>query len=225
MSDEKIGITTTFKDYIEHARETMPEDAYDIFLSSIVGGIKWEIQEIDKLPEGSTRAKIIHYRIDKAITSFFKRNPKAKKAVSCFGCTQSGCCHTNVDITSDEAELYAELVERGLKIDLERLERQAAVPDGIEERFKAWGTLSFEERRCVFLSDEGRCRIYENRPFVCRKWHVQADPSTCADYNGGGMIQIVQFAEIIASAAFSKLKAGRLPKMLKAAIEKRKNKK
>jgi hypothetical protein len=48
---------------------------------------------------------------------------------------------------------------------------------------------------------------------------VAEEHYTCDDYNGTGLIQVIQRAEELASAAFSFLESGRLPGMVKKALE------
>lgn len=224
----KIGLTISLSNVLQKARETVsPEEMLQI--ESRVGhAIHDEAEALRSLPDGKTKALIIHSRTQKSVDAHFKNSVKDKEMVSCFKCTRSGCCHTQVDITEDEAELYAGLIRDGLDIDKELLDRQAATCDqvgllktDVEKRSDDWGELSFEERKCIFLSKEGKCRVYDNRPMVCRKWFTTEDPKSCDDYNYRGIICTVFNAEIIASAAFTNSNSGRLPTMVKLALEKK----
>jgi Fe-S-cluster containining protein len=218
----KIGATKGLKDLVNRVEESFPREEFESWVLQLANRIQAQITELQGIPAGPTRARILHARIQESIDVFFAKSPVNKKMVSCFGCKFSGCCHTNVDITTDEAALYAEKIKSGeVPINHQRLNRQAAVSDKLEsgEKFDEWGKLSFDERRCVFLSPEGRCRIYDDRPFVCRKWYVAEEHYTCDDYNGTGLIQVIQRAEELASAAFSFLESGRLPGMVKKALE------
>lgn len=179
-----------------------------------------ETSELSSVPKGKIRARIAHDRVSKALDVELTKHPKFKASISCFNCTQSGCCHTNVDITESEAELLADRVPAE---NMERLIKQAAVHDtdktpdnqnrNDEKYFSEWKKLSFEDRACPFLV-EGRCSVYEDRPSVCRKWLVTTDPKLCADIEHTGRIAIVETAEVISSVAFSIERSGRLARMI-----------
>lgn len=220
----ELKVSGALANLIRKAKALMSAERYVEFFLKISRDLERAVKEVEALPRGATRAKIVHSRAQAAIDTHFPKNPRDKKAVSCFGCTQSGCCHTNVDVTESEAVLLADLVESGaVKVDRDLLKLQAGISDEKEGKvgIRAWEKLSFENRRCVFLTAEGKCGVYEDRPSVCRKWFVTDDPKYCADYSHEGGVLIVKVAEIIANAAFLTDESGRLPKMLLAELERR----
>lgn len=44
---------------------------------------------------------------------------------------------------------------------------------------QAFLDLSYENRKCIFLNDEGACQVYEDRPSVCRTNAVLGRPDQC----------------------------------------------
>ena len=103
-----------------------------------------------------------------------------------------------MEVTRDEAELLAAVVAEGLPIDRERLARQAARPRGAA----AWRDPGDPDNRCVFLDDDGACRVYPRRPSACRRLLVVSPPAECRP--GGAPVPItIPLAELAISAALS----------------------
>lgn len=163
------------------------------------------------------RAKVVHKEIDYFVDEVLA-NPTAQANVKCKkGC--SACCHTQVSITDDEAEVLATLVKEGHAIDRERLNLQALVSEQASMFYK----LDYEDRKCVFLNSKGECSIYENRPSVCRSNLSLSEPSQCSTEDGIEKPQRLLLTEkadmvIIAAFATSK-KTGSLPKLLKEKLK------
>lgn len=88
------------------------------------------------------------------------------------GC--SHCCHGPVEIWPQEAALLVDAARAaGIGIDQARLERQSRhTPD-------TWRHQPAADRACVFLGDDGACRVYAARPNACRKLLVTSDPALC----------------------------------------------
>lgn len=138
----------------------------------------------------------------------------AKQLVKCQkGC--SACCHTQVSVNSDEAQLLAtRILEDGIKIDLDKLEKQALVKnDGL-----VWFKLDYSDRGCVFLNEQGACRVYTDRPAVCRTNNVISDPRTCDTSDGAHhSIRLLKtdLADMVTIAAYNaSQEGGVLPYML-----------
>ncbi|RPJ67707.1 MAG: YkgJ family cysteine cluster protein [Alphaproteobacteria bacterium] len=90
------------------------------------------------------------------------------------GC--SGCCHTQVSVTEDEAELLISRIAKDVKINYAALAIQAQAGNDADEFYK----LSFEERKCVFLGSNNTCQVYNDRPSVCRTNTVLGEASQCS---------------------------------------------
>ena len=141
---------------------------------------------------GIDRARVFHQRMDAQMKAAEQCKPSCHK-----GC--SGCCHCEVEITTDEADLLAHVVRDGLEIDRERLARQAHRA----RKSPAWVVPLSSESRCVFLGDDGACRVYDDRPAVCRRHMVSSPPESCVTL--GAAISPIQVprAEILLSAAIA----------------------
>ncbi len=170
------------------------------------------------------RARFAHKQVDEALDELWKANPLAAQATSCKkGCT--ACCHTQVSVTKDEAELLACRVGKDVLIDQERLERQARAKDSSSE----WYKLSYEDRRCVFLGSDGECQVYEDRPSVCRSNYVFSPPEDCLTKDGNirpVRLLIPEKADMVTMAHFLESRDnGDLPRLLKQNLDKRKDQK
>ncbi len=157
-----------------------------------------------KLNTAIRRARYFHQQVDEAVTSF-KSTLSNPELIRCKkGC--SACCHTGAGVTEDEAELMASLINGGLSIDHGKLERQVSA--------KNWYSLSYEERGCIFLNENKECRIYHDRPAVCRTNHVLSDPKFCETKDGIEQTQRVLLTEeanmLIAASFIAAKKTGTL---------------
>lgn len=155
--------------------------------------------EIANLPAGPDRARAVHARVSQLQEAFLARRPDLAAQVRCAkGC--SACCRVRVGITRDEAQLLAERVKGGLAIDVERLALQAACLDA-----SAHFQLPLEVARCVFLGEDGGCRVHDDRPTACRLVLVASDPALCATQDLAAQITavIAPDAELLGTAALS----------------------
>lgn len=163
--------------------------------------------KLDLVPPGASRARLLHTLTDEALRS------AASVQSSCLkGC--AACCHYNVEVTSDEAQLLASLVRQGTSIDMDRLRQQASW----ERTGPEWSRFLNPQNRCVFLSESNECRVYAHRPFSCRKLLVSTPAQNC--FTEGAAIQPLGLleAEVLQSAALHMegTSFNSLPKMLLA---------
>lgn len=136
------------------------------------------IENLNHKTDSLSRTKFIHSLIDNFNRDNFD-HPLVKKYSPCkIGC--SACCHTQVSATIDEAQVLVDLINEGLAIDHDLLEKQARAQDDPE----AYQKLSFEDRKCVFLDSKSACRVYDNRPSVCRTNAVLGEASQCDTSKG-----------------------------------------
>jgi Fe-S-cluster containining protein len=124
------------------------------------------------------RAELTHKLIDLEIEQLFS-DPVVSENVTCKK-SCSACCHTQVSVTKDEAELLAKEVLQGTKVDIHRLRHLAEAGNESALFYKS----SYEQRACPFLSQEGNCEVYENRPSVCRTNHVVSEAELCETRDG-----------------------------------------
>jgi len=58
-------------------------------------------------------------------------------------------------------------------LDKARLERQS------QYTMDTWRQQPAADTACVFLGEDGACKVYESRPNACRKLLVVTDPALC----------------------------------------------
>ena len=59
------------------------------------------------------------------------------------------------------------------------------------------------ENRCVFLGEDGNCRVYEDRPASCRKLLVVSAPTECGQPGGEVKPITIPMAEVVLSTMVS----------------------
>ena len=129
------------------------------------------------------------------------------------GC--SHCCHEPVEIWPQEAALLVEGARAaGIVLDRARLERQGRYT------METWREQPAADTACVFLGEDGACRVYEFRPNACRKLLVVSDPKLC-DAANNALDEVERWicweAEIMESAALETFGAALMPRWLLAA--------
>lgn len=135
------------------------------------------------------------------------------------GC--SACCYTQVSVTEEEAELLAKKVESGISIDKLKLYNQSQAQNNAEK----WYQMDHSKRGCVFLDENENCRVYEDRPAVCRTNFALSDPKFCDTSDGVERPQrllLTVKADLVVAVAYSESRsAGALPYMLDKALKRR----
>lgn len=144
------------------------------------------LEKLKGMPSPIERARFVHAEIERFNKEIFS-HPLVQKLSPCkMGCT--ACCHTQVSVSHDEATLLAQHVREGLSIDQDLLQKQ--MDAGNEE--DGYYRLSYGERRCVFLDEKGACRIYHDRPSVCRTNAVIGDALQCDSTTKPGQMTLVR---------------------------------
>ncbi|MDO9181420.1 MAG: YkgJ family cysteine cluster protein, partial [Bacteriovorax sp.] len=169
---------------------------------------------LKKMASPLERARFVHHIVDDYNREIFA-HPIVQKFLPCkVGC--SGCCHTQVGVTEDEAELLANRVTEGVKIDFARLEKQVQVGNNPENFY----LLSYADRRCVFLGTDDSCQVYNDRPSVCRTNAVLGEASQCSPVEGEGEGQTIRLLKTeqadmaIMGSFFMSKESGTLPHMV-----------
>jgi len=162
-------------------------------------------------------AREIHINIDGVLARDRNRSTASSEIRCRAGCAH--CCHEPVEIWPHEAALLiATARDAGVELDYARLQRQSQF--GIDD----WRQQLARDRACVFLGDDGRCKVYEVRPNACRKLLVLTDPSLCdADRHPPDSVErwFSLEAEILESAALEVYGAALLPRSLLTALNER----
>ena len=176
-----------------------------------LGIVQFILDKISRVSSPLKRARIIHKSIDEFNEEIFA-HPLVQQFSPCkVGCT--ACCHTQVSVTEDEAELLAQRIREGIEIDLELLEHQSKV----SEETGTFYQLKYEDRKCVFLDDSGACSVYEDRPSVCRTNAVLGDAQQCLVSGDTQQLRLVKTskADMVIYASFLHSKeSGSLPFMV-----------
>ena len=194
---------------VRQQQTTLPPEEFAAMMAAIKSVFDKYTAKLLEFAPGLDRGTALHQLMDREL------KVTAQFALSCHkGC--SGCCHYEVEITQDEAAILKNIVIDGLPVDLERLQLQAAR----ERQSPEWQRFGSPNNRCVFLSETGVCRVYNDRPSICRKHVVTTPVSACT--TAGEVVAPVQvlLAEILLSAELSLpgTKFGSLAKMLWQAL-------
>lgn len=183
--------------------------------------VKTVLESLSKFSSPLKRAKHLHKLVDEYNQEVFS-HPLVNQLSPCKqGC--SACCHTQVSVTEDEAILLLDCVEKGVAIDQERLKLQVNAGNDTGKYFQ----MSYDLRKCLFLSDEGTCKVYQNRPSVCRTNAVLGDASQCDTRVSLKPTRLVltQKADMVIFASFlHSASSGSLPFMLHKVIQERESK-
>lgn len=201
------------------AKQTYEALKCQIAFSSIS---QFVVDHLKKIASPLERARFVHNVVDDYNRAVFA-HPIVQQLSPCkAGC--SGCCHTQVSVTEDEAELLASRTSEGVKIDYSALQNQMRAGNDSDEFYK----LSFEERKCLFLGSDNKCQVYNDRPSVCRTNAVLGEASQCStkeDISKKQEIRLIKTPQadmaIIGSFLSSK-KSGTLAHMLGQIIFKNK---
>lgn len=194
---KKVFLTMNMKLQIDQWRETLPQREFDLKLREFIRRLEESKEDLLRIPAGVDRARSAYAVIDHLVADVKKHCPDAFAEVTCrAGC--AGCCHQSVQVSLDEVELLAQLVESGrVEIDRDLLKRQAEfVGDETE-----WWKLPASEKRCVFLNGQNKCSVYEDRPITCRKYFVTTDPAICSTPTAEVGVMNLIHVEIFGTAA------------------------
>ncbi|MBC7465003.1 MAG: YkgJ family cysteine cluster protein [Bdellovibrio sp.] len=184
--------TRILKTIFSNYQQTLTTEEYDSFVDFVHGMMIQMMRDLSQFSPGPERARRLQQLIE------LETDQHAHIKSSCHkGC--SACCHLEVEITTDEAALLSEAVDSGYIIDDFRLANLAMR----EKNDTKWKRGAINDNRCVFLSNEGACSVYDYRPSVCRKALVTSHPVECATELGNVAPIYMPKAEIIISAALN----------------------
>lgn len=167
-------------------------------------------EELRKIESPFERAAFVHGLIEKYNNEIFS-HPLVQKLSPCkLGC--SACCHTQVSVTQDEAIVLSDLIKNGTTVDVSLLEKQMSVREDEDQFYK----LTYQERKCIFLDENGACNIYENRPSVCRTNSVIGDALQCDSTSKPGQMTLVRTpkSDLVIYAFYLFSSGGVLPELV-----------
>ena len=212
LNKGNIFINEAVAQYIRNL-ENDPKEQKNLRL--IASKIKNTVHEINIEKEtGTLNYSNLKENFQRLIAIDLKESPHTSKITCSKGC--SFCCHIKVDTDILEATaIYNYCKDNNIEIDWDYVSKQT---DSGHDEHKWYKDKAL--RKCVFLSQAGECRIYESRPFGCRKHYSIDDPNKCNTDNGLGTFAkpLLINAEVMCiSLANSTIESGSLPEMLQKA--------
>ena len=86
------------------------------------------------------------------------------------------CCYGKIDMSSMEATYVVSYIHQmGIMINKAKSKRQNNVE---------FEKLAYRDKKCLMISKQGECMIYEARPMVCRIHNSVVEPERCEEKNG-----------------------------------------
>ena len=178
------------------------------------------LSKLSKLATATKRARFVHKLIDDYNLEVFA-HPLVKEFSPCQkGC--SACCHTQVSVTSDEAKLLVQRISEDTFINGSLLKKQAAAGNDAASFYE----LSYQERQCIFLDDKGGCKVYADRPSVCRTNAVLGEKEQCNTTDGNQQLCLIKTSKsdmVIYAAYLHSEQSGSLPMMVQKVLEESKH--
>lgn len=168
---------------------------------------------------GSREAPAMAAEVHGAIDALLDRDRGSSAESGAIRCRRgcSHCCHGPVEIWPQEAALLVDAARAaGIGIDLARVERQS------HHTAETWRHQPAADRACVFLGDDGACRVYSARPNACRKLLVTSDPALCdAEKHAPGAAErwFSWESEMLELAALEVFGRGLMPRLLLAELK------
>lgn len=188
-----MKLTRNLQILLDNYKSTLSEEHYLSFKRHVEKIMLNVLEELGGIPAGANRGRRVHELMDIEIQKAAEIKTSCKA-----GC--GACCHFEVEITADDADILAEAVKSGrLEVDRQRLSLLASR----ERHDTAWTKGVVRENRCLFLSEGNSCRAYLDRPSACRKLLVTSPSSDCGDPAGFPQPLLIPVAEIILSAALN----------------------
>ena len=163
-------------------------------------------------------APSVAQRVHAALDGVLERDrskDRTSRAIRCGkGCDH--CCKVPVEVFPHEAALLVRAArEAGIELDVPLLMRQSRY------NIDTWRTQPTLDKACVFLDDEGACKVYASRPNACRKLLVLTEPEFCDEerHSADRVGRWISWeAEILGSAALEVYGAELMPDALLAAL-------
>ena len=112
---------------------------------------------------------------------------------ACRTCDKAYCCEYQVEVGITASE-FDTIVEYITPAQIERARIQLNNPSPIV----IGGKPTY---RCPFLSEEGKCEIYDQRFMICAIYSVVGDNVQCSLANKEGSVAVVNPAEVIINTA------------------------
>lgn len=162
-------------------------------VSNISAEVFWkELRTISEnyLAAGKERSQIFHQIIDEKLAALIERDKRyGYPPPYCHkGCCN--CCHEVIYCTDEEAEaIHKYCQENKISIDYEKIKRQLTHIEVDQKNdhtgITTWNDQKEEDQSCVFLDKtDGACKVWQERPFVCRVHLAEKTNQYCRPHNG-----------------------------------------
>ena len=160
-------------------------------LDSVYKTYREIVDLLKTIPAGAGRAGWVYKLVEK------HRSASSSSSSSSSSCQRKcgGCCHGRVEINTEEAEALVRSAEHhGWEIDSVRLK--------IQKDFRVKDFESADElvARCVFLGEDQLCKVYNERPMVCRNHFVTTPRANCSTPEAPKDLVADLMPELIAAA-------------------------
>lgn len=192
----RLAHTTALGEFLKNAQSRGDHETVQYVVEKVIENAN----VLRKMTPGANRARVVHRKIEEEKAKVAEEKPERAKKISCRnGC--AFCCHIQVHVTPDEADLMAERVRGGLEIDMAKLKEMTTLPEDNDE---FWIRQPIPLKKCIFLGDDNLCSVYDDRPAVCRNYEVTSPPEKCDTENlhdDGVYCEIIPLAEMMASSA------------------------
>ncbi|WP_413587037.1 YkgJ family cysteine cluster protein [Bdellovibrio sp. HCB274] len=203
-------LTRSLKKFIADYEAQLDAQTFTAFLYNLDEEITNQANLFASLPTHEDRARTLHKLVEEETAKATDVPLSCQK-----GC--SACCHMEVEVTSYEAEILKNLVQKGHPIDHQRLQAQSQR----ELQDPQWkqGPRNHASQ-CVFLKDN-TCSIYEHRPVMCRRHSVSTPPKNCETLEAPITVRYFPRVDLLISAANEdqNMKIGPLAKMLSLSLQ------
>lgn len=136
------------------------------------------ITTLSKILNPIERVRFVHDMIDQEMSDL-NQNEAVKKLTACQkGC--AACCHTQVSVTKDEANLLTDRIMQGHPINWDNFHLQVKAENNTTD----FMSINYKNRACLFLDSDNACSVYEDRPSVCRTNAVVGNAEQCKNDDG-----------------------------------------
>lgn len=199
-------LTRSLKKFILDQQSTLQPAQFEEFIGSMHDALNEAKTELQTVKPGISRARKLHQMVDQEISQAHHLKASCQK-----GC--SACCHIEVEITTYETEILAELVAKGHVIEQARWFEQSARAVGDP----LWKKGNHDvKNKCLFLDPAGSCSIYDHRPVMCRRHSVTSPAQLCQTLDAPITLRYFPRVDLLISAANEDLglEIGPLAKML-----------
>ncbi len=215
LKDQNVSQTSKFKTTIQNlqrdrvkTKDQAKAQAMEIQVISLLGNLRqawlWYQGMMNKRTPPHARARAAQKVVDENMATAREQTPEDTIRIACkAGC--AACCRYQVDITHDEATVLADKIISGHIVDEEKLKIMS------EYGPRAYVT---ERQSCVFLGEDDRCTVYEDRPMSCRLHLVTSDPILCFKDSKDVASLINPGADSFASGVLTANRHDHLPKLV-----------